>query len=278
MELYGKLVKTKRENKKLCWKAGIDNMEQKIRVLLADDDAEFCARMAAAIEKSEEMELVGIAEDGAKTVAAVGELAPDLLIMDMVLPVMDGVMVLTRLQENGKKMPATVVLSAFAGSRAGAECTALGVELMLRKPMEPEAVCERIHIWRKGMQENARAADAIALEVRVTDVIHQIGVPAHIKGYQYLREAIMMAVNDMEAVSAITKVLYPSIAKRFKTTSSRVERAIRHAIEVAWDRGDIETLQNYFGYTVSGVKGKPTNSEFISMIADRLRLQMRFGS
>lgn len=118
----------------------------------------------------------------------------------------------------------------------------------------------------------------MALEVRVTEVIHQVGVPAHIKGYQYLREAIMMAVEDMDAVSAITKVLYPSIAKKYKTTSSRVERAIRHAIEVAWDRGDIETLQSYFGYTVSGVKGKPTNSEFISMIADRLRLQMRFGA
>ena len=117
-----------------------------------------------------------------------------------------------------------------------------------------------------------------SMMLRVTEVIHQVGVPAHIKGYQYLREAIMMAVEDIESVSAITKVLYPSIAKKFKTTSSRVERAIRHAIEVAWDRGDIETLQNYFGYTVSGVKGKPTNSEFISMIADRLRLQMRFGA
>ena len=108
-------------------------------------------------------------------------------------------------------------------------------------------------------------------------MIHQVGVPAHIKGYQYLREAIMMAVKDMESVGAITKILYPAIAKRFKTTSSRVERAIRHAIEVAWDRGDLETLQSYFGYTVSGLKGKPTNSEFISMIADRLRLEMKFG-
>ena len=133
-------------------------------------------------------------------------------------------------------------------------------------------------MWRAGRQEAEKAGEAVALEVRVTEVIHQVGVPAHIKGYQYLREAIMMAVEDMDAVSAITKVLYPSIAKKYKTTSSRVERAIRHAIEVAWDRGDIETLQSYFGYTVSGVKGKPTNSEFISMIADRLRLQMRFGA
>ena len=118
----------------------------------------------------------------------------------------------------------------------------------------------------------------ISLEVRVTEVIHQVGVPAHIKGYQYLRVAIIMAVKDMESVGAITKILYPAIAKQFHTTSSRVERAIRHAIEVAWDRGDLETLQSYFGYTVSGLKGKPTNSEFISMIADRLRLEMKFGT
>lgn len=253
-------------------------MEQKIRVLLADDDSEFCARMAAAIEKSNDMELAGIAEDGAKAVAAVGELKPDLLIIDLVLPVMDGIMVLTKLHERRQEQPATVVLSAFASPQAGAECTVLGVDMFLRKPMEAEMVCERIRMWKSGKQEAEKTREAMALEVRVTEVIHQVGVPAHIKGYQYLREAIMMAVEDMEAVSAITKVLYPSIAKKFKTTSSRVERAIRHAIEVAWDRGDIETLQSYFGYTVSGVKGKPTNSEFISMIADRLRLQMRFGA
>ena len=253
-------------------------MEQKIRILLADDDSEFCARMAAALEQQQDMELVGIAEDGGKALAAVQELRPDVLLIDLVLPVLDGVTVLTRLHEAGQHQPATVVLSAFASPQAGAECTALGVEMFLRKPMEPASICERIRLWRTGQQEAEATGEALALEVRVTDVIHQIGVPAHIKGYQYLREAIMMAVDNMETVSAITKVLYPSIAKKFKTTSSRVERAIRHAIEVAWDRGDIETLQSYFGYTVSGVKGKPTNSEFISMIADRLRLQMRFGA
>lgn len=253
-------------------------MEQKIRVLLADDDAEYCACLAEAVEQAEDMELVGIAEDGGRALAAVGELKPDLLIIDLVLPVMDGIMVLSRLREQEQSPPATIVLSAFASPQAGAECTALGVDMFLRKPMSVDTVCERIRMWRTGRQQAEKPGEAMALEVRVTEVIHQIGVPAHIKGYQYLREAIMMAVEDMEAVSAITKVLYPSIAKKFRTTSSRVERAIRHAIEVAWDRGDIETLQSYFGYTVSGVKGKPTNSEFISMIADRLRLQLRFGA
>ena len=121
----------------------------------------------------------------------------------------------------------------------------------------------------------AREENAVALEVRVTEVIHQVGVPAHIKGYQYLREAIMMAVEDIESVSAITKVLYPSIAKKFHTTSSRVERAIRHAIEVAWDRGDVDTLNSYFGYTIHNLRGKPTNSEFIAMIADKMRLDKK---
>ena len=117
----------------------------------------------------------------------------------------------------------------------------------------------------------------LEIEMRVTNIIHQIGVPAHIKGYQYLREAIIMTIHDMEAINAITKILYPTVAKKFKTTSSRVERAIRHAIEVAWDRGDVDTLQEYFGFTVSGAKGKPTNSEFISMVADRLRLELKIG-
>lgn len=252
------------------------SMEQKIRVLLADSDSEWNARMAEAIEQSSDMELAGIAEDGAKVVAAVTELKPDLLIIDLVLPVMDGIMAISKLREQ-KSGVSVLVLSAFASPQAGAECTALGVDLFLRKPMEPSAICERVRMWKSGRQKAVQLGEEVALEVRVTDVIHQVGVPAHIKGYQYLREAIMMAVEDMDAVGAITKILYPSIAKKFKTTSSRVERAIRHAIEVAWDRGDIETLQGYFGYTVSGIKGKPTNSEFISMIADRLRLQRRFG-
>ncbi len=250
----------------------------KIKVLLADSDGDFCAQMAEALGQSDDLELIGITEDGEKTLAAVGELKPDLLIIELVLPVMDGIMVLQKLHDS-QQMPPTMIISAFSSPQVNAECASIGVDLFLRKPMEPMTVCERIRLWwnNRQLRELDKPGDSKALEVRVTEVIHQIGVPAHIKGYQYLRVAIMMAVENMDAVSAITKVLYPSIAKRFKTTSSRVERAIRHAIEVAWDRGDIETLQSYFGYTVSGVKGKPTNSEFISMIADRLRLQMQFG-
>lgn len=268
----------KRKTKNILLEGWFDIMEQKIRVLLADSDSQFCARMAEAIEKTNDMELVGIAEDGGKALSAAGELRPDVFLIDLVLPMMDGIMVLSRMREQKLNIPA-VVLSSFANPQIGAECAALGVELFLQKPMEASALCDRIRMWHDGkLKAVTVAGQPIALEVRVTEVIHQVGVPAHIKGYQYLREAIMMAVEDMDSVGAITKILYPSIAKKFKTTSSRVERAIRHAIEVAWDRGDIETLQNYFGYTVSGVKGKPTNSEFISMIADRLRLQLQFGA
>lgn len=250
--------------------------DDKLKILLADSDATFCARMSQAVEQLSDMEIVGIAGDGSKALEAAAALRPDLLLIDFVLPVLDGMTVISRLRE--QKAPLSIaVLTTFASTQAGSECTALGVDILLRKPMEPAAVIERIRLWMKGKAKMTAAQDELALEVRVTDVIHQVGVPAHIKGYQYLREAIMMAVEDMDSVGAITKILYPSIAKKFKTTASRVERAIRHAIEVAWDRGDLETLQSYFGYTVSGSKGKPTNSEFISMIADRLRLQLRFG-
>ena len=166
---------------------------------------------------------------------------------------------------------------ALGSDGSNAVCSQLNVRYVMRKPIDMDVLIERLYQSRLAAAFPASEDMELALEIKVTEVIHQIGVPAHIKGYQYLRDAIMMAVHDMEAVGSITKILYPSIAKQYHTTSSRVERAIRHAIEVAWDRGDLETLQAYFGYTVSGIKGKPTNSEFISMIADRLRLQLKTG-
>ncbi|MBQ8390878.1 MAG: sporulation transcription factor Spo0A, partial [Oscillibacter sp.] len=143
------------------------------------------------------------------------------------------------------------------------------------KPCRPSAVCERVRQLTAGGEDLGNEDPTLDLETEVTAIIHDVGVPAHIKGYQYLRYAIILAVNDMEIINAVTKVLYPTVADYFGTTPSRVERAIRHAIEVAWDRGDLETLQRYFGYTVSNAKGKPTNSEFIAMIADRLTLEIK---
>ena len=170
--------------------------------------------MSAVLDSADDFELVGIAENGEKALSAVNELRPDVLIIELMLPVMDGMSVLSRLHEQDGPHPAVMVFSAFASPQIGAECAALGVDLFLRKPMEPQAVCERLRLWRTGQLRAVKAEESMALELRVTEVIHQVGVPAHIKGYQYLREAIMMAVEDIESVSAITKVLYPSIAKK----------------------------------------------------------------
>ena len=171
-----------------------------------------------------------------------------------------------------------LVLADFMTEFVSSLLVSLGVQYVLLKPCTSRAVLERLDQMRNAAQQqrkpygSSREAD---VEAMVTSMIHEIGVPAHIKGYQYLREAIIIAVNDMEVINAITKVLYPQVAKTFATTPSRVERAIRHAIEVAWDRGDLETLQRFFGYTVSNTKGKPTNSEFIALIADKLQLQLK---
>ena len=168
-----------------------------------------------------------------------------------------------------------VVVSAFCSQRTVREAAELGVHFFLPKPCSEQSLLERIREAVHPVNPDERGEFPAALEGIVTAMIHEIGVPAHIKGYQYLREAIMIAVGDMDVINAVTKVLYPEVAHRFSTTPSRVERAIRHAIEVAWDRGDLETLQKYFGYTVNSAKGKPTNSEFIAMIADRIQLRLK---
>ena len=204
--------------------------------------------------------------------------------MDLMLPDVDGLAVLREVSERMQgKMPMVVVVSGFASAETTAACSELGVSFYLRKPVDLQSLTERVLKYggqRRtfGKTPAVRVPDtSLEIEMRVTNIIHQIGVPAHIKGYQYLREAIIMTIHYMEAINAITKILYPTVAKKFKTTPSRVERAIRHAIEVAWDRGDVDILQEYFGFTVSGTTGKPTNSEFISMVADRLRLELKIG-
>ncbi len=258
-------------------------METKMRVLLADEDNEFCERLAESL-RNEQIDIIGMYRTGAGLADAICESRPDAVIMDLLLPEQDG---LTALRSVSKRMqgemPLVVVVSAFASQETTAVCSDLGVSFYFRKPADIAALTERV--CQYGGQNRSAVRPGIVrvpdqkleIEMRVTNIIHQIGVPAHIKGYQYLREAIIMTIHDMDAINAITKILYPSVAKKFKTTPSRVERAIRHAIEVAWDRGDVDTLQEYFGFTVSGTKGKPTNSEFISMVADRLRLEMKVG-
>jgi len=215
--------------------------------------------------------------DGEEALRLVRELSPDVLIMDMVLARMDGLEVLSGLELASQ--PKVLVLSGFVRGNMAELAAAKGASYFMMKPCKLSAVIERVRQLGGAVsqEEDSRSPAGAhqSLESSVTSIIHEIGVPAHIKGYQYLREAIVMTVENMEVINAVTKVLYPEVAKRFSTTASRVERAIRHAIEVAWDRGDLETLQKYFGYTVSNAKGKPTNSEFIAMIADRLVLEQR---
>ena len=247
-------------------------MDVRRTVLLADANEEFRALVRKIIDETEEFTVVGSVGDGAEALRLARQEAPDLLLMDVLLPGLDGFGVLKQLREL-EKPPKVILISAFCSDSVVSEAVELGANYFMFKPVEENALLDRMRaLFGRDLPEERHPVE---LKNLVTSVIHEIGVPAHIKGYQYLREAIMIAVDDMDVINAVTKVLYPEVAKRFATTPSRVERAIRHAIEVAWDRGDLETLQKYFGYTVSNAKGKPTNSEFIAMIADRLVLEQR---
>ena len=246
------------------------------KIVVADASEEFRQMLGDMLEDEEDLTLAGSTGDGEELLALVERTNPDLVVMDLLLTGMDGLEVLARLKEHRAKV---LVLSAFAGSNLAEEVSAAGAAYCMMKPCRMTTVIERARQLCAGQEDQAEEDAARALERRVTAIIHEIGVPAHIKGYQYLREAIALVVNDMDTINAVTKVLYPTVARRFGTTASRVERAIRHAIEVAWDRGDLEVLQKYFGYTVSNAKGKPTNSEFIAMISDRISLEQgrKFG-
>ncbi len=254
-------------------------MESKKTILIADTSEEFRTALAEALQSEEGLEVVGQTNDGQDAIRLTRELAPDILVMDLVLGRADGFDVLDAVST----MPvSTLVLSGFARGAMADQVAARGGDYYMVKPCRIPSVVERIRLlgsqhWCEDLLPNQPSALRQTLEANVTAIIHEIGVPAHIKGYQYLREAIIMTVEDMEVINAVTKILYPEVARKFGTTASRVERAIRHAIEVAWDRGDLDTLQKYFGFTVSNSKGKPTNSEFIAMIADRLQLQRRQG-
>ncbi len=254
-------------------------METKIRVLIADAGEEYRGLIADALRKETDMEIAGTAADGTEALALLEREKPDVLLLDLVLPRVDGLEVLRRMCETGASA-AVIVVSGFVNQQMVTRSAELGAWYFIPKPFDVSALAERIgQCVGGGTQMTAVVKDIRPaepdLEATVTEVIHEIGVPAHIKGYQYLREAIILTIGDMEIINAVTKVLYPAVAKKFDTTPSRVERAIRHAIEVAWDRGDLETLQKFFGYTVSNIKGKPTNSEFIAMIADNLSLRRR---
>ena len=252
-------------------------MEHATTVFIADSAEDFCTALAAALQRADGFQVVGTAGDGEQAIRMIAECRPDVLVLDLMLAKKDGISVLRAIDRMERK-PLTLATSCFVSEYVSAAAANLGVRYLMLKPCDMATLVERLEEMRGGEAlrlPEKRRPDKHSIESMVTGIIHEIGVPAHIKGYQYLREAIIIAVNDMDVINAITKVLYPQVAKTFQTTPSRVERAIRHAIEVAWDRGDLDTLQRFFGYTVSNTKGKPTNSEFIALIADKLQLQLK---
>ena len=270
-------------------------MNEKITVLISDDNNEFATTLANYLEKDEDMQVVGMAKDGEEALSIISTLKPDVVLLDVIMPHLDGLGVLERLNSMRlEKRPICIMLSAVGQDKITQKAITLGAQYYVVKPFDIEVLIKRIKELKffqpvqskipYTSREIKTSYIEIApnekkneenLEALVTNMIHEIGVPAHIKGYQYLREAIMMVVNDIDIINQITKQLYPDIAKKYHTTPSRVERAIRHAIEVAWGRGEPAVVENIFGYTVSASKGKPTNSEFIAMIADKLRLEIK---
>ena len=252
-------------------------MEHLTTVFIADGTEEFCTGLSSALAHAGGFQVVGTANDGETALRRILDLKPQALVLDLMLSKRDGISILQALA-NQEQRPATLVTSNFVTEYVASAAANLGARYLMLKPCDMTALVDRLEEIRQSQRQAnipLRRNDKAGIEAMVTSIIHEIGVPAHIKGYQYLREAIIIAVNDMDVINAITKVLYPQVAKTFQTTPSRVERAIRHAIEVAWDRGDLDTLQRFFGYTVSNTKGKPTNSEFIALIADKLSLQLK---
>ena len=251
-------------------------MEHCTTVFIADSAEEFCTGLTGALQHTGGFQILGTANDGESAIRAILEKKPEVLVLDLMLRKQDGLSVLKAIHGMDRR-PLVLATSGFVTEYVSSAAAGLGVRYLMLKPCDMTALVERLTEIRGGENRRMpiRRSDKTGIETMVTSIIHEIGVPAHIKGYQYLREAIIIAVNDMDVINAITKVLYPQVAKTFQTTPSRVERAIRHAIEVAWDRGDLDTLQRFFGYTVSNTKGKPTNSEFIALIADKLQLQLK---
>jgi two-component system response regulator (stage 0 sporulation protein A) len=271
------------------------NVSDNIKILIADDNYDFAMTLMGYLEREEGMEIVGRAKDGSEAYQMIMEKCPDVVLLDMIMPHVDGLGVLERVNDSKlEKRPLFIMLSAVGQDKITQKAISLGAQYYIVKPFEIKLLIKRIKELKfyqpapiKGnymTRELKTQYIDIApedkkneenLEALVTNVIHEVGVPAHIKGFQYLREAIMMVIGDIDVINQITKQLYPDIARKYKTTPSRVERAIRHAIEVAWGRGQQDTVENIFGYTVSAAKGKPTNSEFIAMIADKLRLELK---
>lgn len=255
--------------------------QNKIRILITDDNKDFCDILKNYLEKQPEFEIVDVASDGALAYEKIVQLKPDVALLDEVMPNLDGIKVLEKLAQNNITSTMCIMLTAVTQENIIQKAFSLGAKHYIAKPFDMDLLVSRIKQLKEPISnlpnQNVSGLNctSIDLETRVTSILHEIGVPAHIRGYHYMREAIIMAIGDIDVLNYITKELYPSIAKKCNTTPSRVERAIRHAIEVAWSRGRVDIIDNFFGYTINNHKGKPTNSEFIALIADRLRLELK---
>lgn len=259
---------------------------EKISICLVDDNKELVQLMEEYFDDQEDIEVIGRAYNGKECLELMEIIEPDVLVLDIIMPHVDGLGVLSALKEmNLEKQPNVIMLTAFGQEEVMKKAVDFGASYFILKPFDLANLASQIRQIKSpntnmvplNTKKETRKRNKQNLESDITKIIHEIGVPAHIKGYMYLREAITMVYHDIELLGSITKVLYPDIAKHFNTTASRVERAIRHAIEVAWSRGNVDAISSLFGYTVSASKAKPTNSEFIAMVADRLRLKHRVG-
>ena len=262
---------------------------EKISVIIVDDNEKVIENIDSALSKDTAIQIIGKAKNGQEAYELIRKSTPDVVILDLIMPKMDGLSLMNKVNEDGAmiKMPFFIITSAISNENVIQDAFGYGAGYYLLKPFETNMIADRVKgvkSYNKRIPETKKIIGAGEdrthfmernIENDVTSIIHDVGVPAHIKGYQYLREAIIMSVNDNEMLNSITKILYPSIAKKFQTTSSRVERAIRHAIEVAWNRGRMDTIDELFGYTINAEKGKPTNSEFIALIADKIRLEYK---
>lgn len=263
---------------------------EKISVCIVDDNRELVHIMEDYLNEQEEIEVTGVAYDGRECINLLDELEPDILILDIIMPHIDGLAVLQKLREKDGKTPNIIMLTAFGQEEVMRKAVEYGASYFILKPFDFDNLVNKIrevYVQNNNQNNLIKTSAEVTrpvkkekdnIETNITNIMHDIGVPAHIKGYLYLREAITMVYHDIELLGSITKILYPDIAKKFNTTASRVERAIRHAIEVAWNRGNIDSITELFGYTINVSKAKPTNSEFIAMVADKLRLEHKVES
>lgn len=251
-----------------------------VKVLIADDNREFCELLKEFVKSQEDLQMAGMASNGVEALELIEQEKPDVVVLDIIMPHLDGIGVLEKISSGAVGVrPKVIMLTAFGQESITQRAVELGADYYILKPFDFSVLGQRIRQLAQGVEVSEYIAPSKTknLDVAVTNIIHEMGVPAHIKGYHYLRDAILMVIEEINLLGAVTKELYPMIAKKYNTTPSRVERAIRHAIELAWDRGNIEMMTKFFGYTINLQRGKPTNSEFIAMVADKLRIESKAG-